>query len=148
MTDFDEPLKIAKVCAVCGRVLSYWSERGWFHAAPELLADDHPAVPVDHTDVPFIGRCDFCQADRPGFVIPCKPFALNVLPGHGSSADWAACDTCARLVDTNQWSAVLRRARIAYQHVSGAPMLHDVEATVRLLYAQVRRNVTGPSRPL
>lgn len=148
MTDFDGLPEVARVCAVCGRVLSYWPDRGWGHAIVEQRINDHPAVPVDPTDVPFIGRCDFCQADHPGRVIPCRPFALDILPGHGSSSDWAACDICAKLVDANRWSTLFNRARGAFERESGGPIPPEVEVAVRLLYTQVRSNITGRSRPI
>lgn len=138
----------ARVCGVCGRVLSYWEGRGWMHAFCDLRDEDHPAVPVQPEDIEFIGRCDFCQADHPTFVVPCRPFELEILPQHGSTADWAACEVCARLVDAGHWAKLRRRAIRAFERVAGEPVQPEVEHAIKLLYAQLRENIEGSSRPL
>lgn len=100
-----------RVCAVCGRVLDYVSGAGWRHTLTDLENEDHPAVPVALTDIAPVFRCDFCSVDDPAWSIPVESFEVS--PGHGSDADWAACDVCVQFVRRRSWRQLADRASSA-----------------------------------
>lgn len=150
---------VAKVCAVCNRVLaSLEGEDGslqWVHG---LQDDDHMPVPVDREDTVPEFRCDFCNMDESTWRLPVRSFplpfsrsieeALNAegAPQHMSSGDWAACDTCARYIELNQWNAVLRRAVTHWERTHGK-MNHIVRTSLSTMHKTVRKNIKGPLEP-
>jgi hypothetical protein len=141
-----------RVCAVCGRVLDRQDNR-WFHG--EAIADepdvkDHPVIAVLDTDVPLEhirAKCDFCFADDPEYVLPARSFEN---PGGitGSDGDWAPCAACADLIQKNDWKGLLRRARAGYEARHQIVMTGEMVTAVASLYRRLRKNITGPIRPL
>lgn len=133
------------VCGVCGRVLDHRDDIGFVHTVGDAAADHDPMpVPMDEALV-VAGRCDFCYADYPEWVIPAREF--EALPGHMSSGDWAACEECIRLIDSNQWSALQRRAAQSWLSRHGEPMAAPVLANLPRLYRLLRSNITGSKQP-
>ena len=148
-----------QVCAVCGRILNAYvspeGERSWLHIFADL-PEDHPAIPVGLSDgiVPQ-SRCDFCSAEDPAWELPARSF---VIPGltlgpvdNGSNGNWSACDSCAQLIDRNQWTALRRRALAAWldstaDRDTGADGGADVDRQLSQLYRLLRSNLTGPLR--
>lgn len=131
----------AQVCAVCARVLNFDSAFGWAHAYQDQ-PEDHPAVPVDCSEVHVQGRCDFCSEEEPTWVVPAKDF--EYFSGHGSHGDWAACRTCAHAIARHDWDTVLSRAEALVPANDRA----DFRAGLKLLYSKLRVNLTGPPEPL
>lgn len=143
MSDEEPYLLPRHACAVCGHVLDYVHGAGWSHGIGDASLWDHPAVPVLATDLPALEeRCDFCYADSTSWVIPARSF---VSMGASSGGNWAACDECCRLVETNQWNALLRRVKTSWTERHGE-MEQAVESGLRALYRQLRKNITGPAR--
>jgi hypothetical protein len=144
-TEGDQSPYEPSVCAVCGRVLDHRDDVGFVHTVGDAGADHDPIpVPVDQALV-VAGRCDFCYADYPEWVIPAREF--EALPGHMSSGDWAACEACARLIESNQWSALQRRAAQSWLQRHGEPMAPLVLAGLPRLYRLLRKNITGTKQP-
>ena len=132
-------------CGVCGRVLDHRDDVGFVHTVGDAAADHDPVpVPVDQALV-VAGRCDFCYVDYPAWVIPAREF--EALPGHMSAGDWAACDACVALIESNQWSALIRRAAESWQRRHGEPMAQQVLAGLPRLYRLLRKNITGSKQP-
>jgi hypothetical protein len=153
-----EPGK-AKVCAVCARVLSLLEDpdgnETWVHGIQD---DDHLPVPVEPDDVLAEYRCDFCNMDESTYRLPVRPFPLpfarNIMealneagaPDHMSGQDWATCNTCARYIELNQWSAVLRRAVVQWEKTHGR-ILPEIRTHLASLHRSVRKNITGSLVP-
>lgn len=140
--DMPKP-SLSHVCEVCRRVLDFHEHEGYRHTIGDADAD-HAPVPIPAIEVDEIaGRCDFCYADGPEFVIPARDF--EVVPGHESLGDWAACATCADLIGSDQWSRLVRRASEGYEQRHG-PMDAQVAASLPRLYRLLRKNMSGSPR--
>lgn len=133
------------VCGVCGRVLDHREGVGFEHSVGDRASEDHEPVPVPQSQALVVhGRCDFCYVDNPGWVVPAEDF--EVMPGQMSGGNWAACDDCARLIESNQWSALVRRARTGWEARHG-PMPAPVSESLPRLYRLLRRHITGSLQP-
>ena len=131
-------------CAVCGLVLNrrvLASADGlteeWLHNQPA----DHPTVPVPVSDIRTNFRCDFCLADNARWTLPVAQY--EAAPGNMNEGDWAACDVCADLVRAGKWNAIVGRVAKAFRAQSGQSV--QTEA-LRMVYRQLRANITGPLR--
>lgn len=130
---------------MCGRVLDHRDDIGFVHTVGDAGAD-HDPMPIPMAEALVVaGRCDFCYEDYPAWVIPAREF--EVLPGHMSTGDWAACDACVRLIETNQWSTLQRRAAQSWLDRHGEPMAPPVFAGLPRLYRLLRKNITGSKQP-
>ena len=137
------------MCQTCQRVLDLWTDGAvaTYRHTP-LDPDDHPVVPVP-TPADFTGgRCDFCGAEPPAFVVPARDFMDPTHPDRLSRGDWSACVACAELINRNDWTAVHRRFRASWQQASGIPLPTAVAAAVHALHVKLRNNITGPLRPI
>jgi len=133
-----------RVCAACGRVLDYHEGSGWAHTFDPTL-QDHPAVPVLDTEIPtVVEKCDFCFGDGTTWILPARDFEVG--PNHGSDGDWGACDQCAELIQTNQWTRLVQRVKDSWPHQHGMPMPSGSELWLRRTYRKLRDNITGPIR--
>lgn len=131
-----------RVCAVCARVLDSHPLLGWVHTYADRIPEDHPPVPVDWEQVHVRGRCDFCSAEAPAWVVPAESF--QVAPGHGSEGDWASCDRCVTFVRRDDWAALARHA--AHQlNSAGAGVDPSI---LEGMYLVLRDHLTGQPRPL
>jgi hypothetical protein len=102
-------------------------------------------VPVPQSEATVVaGRCDFCYEDHPAWLIPARDF--EVLPGHFSGGDWAACDGCMALIEANSWSGLLRRAKSGWESRHGA-MPTEVSSSLPRLYRLLRKNISGSPVP-
>ncbi len=143
-----------RVCAVCARMLDYVVDAdAWQHTLGALVdgEGDHPAVPASPTEIFVVGFCDFCYAPDPPLEIPARDFEFPGprLPGQidASSGAWGACRECARLVDTNQWTALARRTQAGHLRRYGEPMVPLAVTLTRKAHRALRSHITGPSRP-
>jgi hypothetical protein len=140
-----------RVCAVCGRALDYYNsadphvDSGWMHTMQDREHEDHPAVPASLDEIEMVGRCDFCNADEPHWVIPAKTF--EVLPGSMSNGDWAACDACCELIATRRWESLIRRAASSTVYRDTTPQAM-VKASLASLYSRLKKNITGEPYPI
>lgn len=133
------------VCAECGRVLDHKTGVGFMHTVGDLNAG-HKAVPIPQSEAQVvIGRCDFCYEDYPAWVVPAREF--EVLSGHVSTGDWAACETCAALIEGNRWSALVRRAQEGWESRHQQQMPEGLAASLPRLYRLLRKNITGSLKP-
>lgn len=135
-------------CAVCGRILGKAPD-GYIHP-PADQPEDHPCVPVSLDQIESIGRCDFCNVDFPGWVVPARDFemptrGLKTSHAHWSRGGWTACDACAALIRDNKWDGLLRRASRLAGERWGVPA-SLMRAKLDPLYNRIRKNVTGPVR--
>lgn len=136
-------------CAICGRVLDHYSEEdsegGWFHAEMDVDETDHVAVPVGVDEIRTTYRCDFCLIDiAEPWVVPARTF--SVTPTNRSEGDWAACETCARLILKNDWNSLARRCVNAVMRETADGENLDpvtVEQTMKHMHRLLRKNITG-----
>lgn len=139
-----EPEPEPFVCGVCGRVLDHRSGVGYQHTLSDAEVGHEP-VPVRQSEAEFVaGRCDFCFADFPQWIVPAHAF--EVAPGHMSNNDWAACNECAELIEGDRWTGLLRRAKASWETRNGG-MSPGVEANLGRLYRLLRRNISGSLQP-
>jgi hypothetical protein len=68
--------------------------------------------------------CDFCSSENvvkrypaADFTAP-APFSNHVLE-QVSMGDWAACPTCASLIDRGQWNTLLNRSIDSFYSLNG-----------------------------
>lgn len=139
-----------RVCAVCARVLDTRSHPDgtltWHHTLQDRHAD-HPAVPVEQGTAYTEYRCDFCNTDESAYVLPVRDFPLPGAPGAMSDGDWSACTGCARLIDLNQWAALMRRSLANQKRQNGEEMADIRKASQGILWRAVRKNITGTMKP-
>lgn len=138
----------SRVCIVCGRILDYQESVGWIHSLASLdpAEKDHPPIPVlpEEAGEQTRARCDFCYADYPEYVLPVKSF--TAITGMAESVgDWAACEMCARLIESNQWNALQTRVRTSWEARHGE-FADELEREQKRLYRVLRKNITGPLR--
>jgi hypothetical protein len=102
--------------------------------------------------------CDFCYDPKPAVLFPAKDFAaphpkpetdLCLDPGWISSSGWAACDTCAVFVQSENYDGLAKRAASL---VPGVPTeRRDDPGLIDFLkdvYAKFHAARTGPPRPM
>jgi hypothetical protein len=145
-----------RVCATCGRVLERWVSPD---GTEEQFRHSHIDQPETHAPVPvkpqeaasWTGRCDFCSADNPAWVLPARDFQFVQFEDDeydtGSAGGWAACDECARLIRQNAWTRLVTRAQAHYEEKHG-PMHPQAALAMRVMYRNLRKNVTGSLRPI
>ncbi|MFF1555876.1 hypothetical protein ACFVX3_33215, partial [Rhodococcus erythropolis] len=78
------------------------------------------------------GACDFCTTGQATWELP-----VNTFTNHSErieSGNWAACNTCANLIEKNQWNALVRR--VTTQTLENHPDLPDT--TTPLLETQLK----------
>lgn len=99
------------------------------------------------------GRCDFCGDRHPAWHYPCREFVRGVVPGSRRlvlhmMGPWAACASCRRLIDADEWGRLLRRVtrlyRAANPGLSPAAAL-AIEAELPALWLQFQAHRTGPA---
>lgn len=112
------------------------------HALQDQTADHEP-VPVIPPPGWHEGRCDFCNADHPAWELPVRDFTVPGLASHSSAGSWAACDRCASLIRAGNWKALERQAMRRMIELGGDRTGYTL---IRMLYKQVRKNVSGPLR--
>ena len=58
--------------------------------------------------------CDFCAAAPVFNLYLCRNFVFHDRPifAHNVVGTWAACEQCAALIQTEQWSALVERNRV------------------------------------
>jgi hypothetical protein len=145
------------VCKTCKRPLERHVQKGtgeetWEHHQQDSLAG-HKPVPVSPEDGKIHGRCDFCNDDLVSekFVLPVSDFIAGRNPINGKlqgyEGDWMACGICAGLIDSNQWSALIRRVQYRWEKDHGMPAPEDKKTGWSVLYRLLRRNITGSLRP-
>lgn len=146
MTDTDPP---QRTCAVCARVLNVYTDKNgadhWIHGLGEEL--DHPAIPVEQDQVHTAYRCDFCYVDGIAWVVPVRTFRLPDAEHAASEGDWSACADCGPLIDSNRWTALLRRVIGLWEEHHGVAMPEAHQRSLGVLYRALRKNMTGSLRP-
>lgn len=144
---------------MCGRALTGWTpvyggvkyhqDQEWRHPMDEEATEDHAPVPVPYKDIPHQqrGRCDFCHAESPGFIVPVRSFTPDYgpdvdRPDDMTVANWSACGLCATYVRKGRWDALAQRAVTQISAHQDVPRARVREHVLRL-QAQVRKNMTG-----
>jgi hypothetical protein len=139
----------AKVCAKCRRVLALYEDgdgnEEWIHGLQD--SGDHTAQPVDQNELHAQYRCDFCTTDESAFILPVAEFALPGQPNNMSGDDWSACWECARRIETNQWTALFKRAVTMWERAHGERMAPEIKEALRKLHLMIRKNVKGALYP-
>lgn len=133
-----------RACAVCARMLDYFQatdggESGWQHGFVDSPAD-HLAVPVEPGQIHTRGRCDFCSAESPTWMIPARDF--HAVGASYSDGGWGACEACKTLVDGDRWNTLIARVMTA------CDLPPDAVTHLRRLYRALRANITGAPTPL
>lgn len=138
------------ICVVCRRTLDLAenSEGSRYqHTFQDSINEDHEPIPV-FPDANWAVRCDFCNVDVATYHIPAKDFEMPGLRGHHSRGAWAACIECGMLIDTNQWTKLIRRVADKYSERHGTPMLPEAQAALGPLYRTLRKKINGPMREI
>lgn len=140
-----KPLHIPgrKVCGTCLRVLDYNESYGVWQHPSDMAFADHPAQPVDDTEVPAVEeKCDFCFAPSTEWILPAADF--EVAPNHGSVGDWGACAECGELIKADNWPALIQRVKDSWPGALGEGISAEGEMWLRRTYKVLRRKATGP----
>ena len=137
------------ICRVCRNALDFHlSIDGveWLHTYGDVLdgVADHEPEP-ERAPEGWRGKCDFCNA-TPDFKVPARTFEM--IAGHHSDGDWAACGPCAFLIERDRWGELLRRAAAGHEKRHGRTMGEAEQAMLKRLYRMLRKNITGSVRPL
>ncbi|MGH3985857.1 MAG: hypothetical protein ACRDTZ_00875 [Pseudonocardiaceae bacterium] len=136
------------ICQTCGRVLAAktFAEQTvvYQHTFQDSL--DHDARPTPMPPDYEGGRCDFCNLDHPSFTVPARSF-VTPNTGYGSRGDWAACATCATLIQRNQWTTLITRV-VALAERDHGREVPTLRTELGGLYRRLRTNITGALRPV
>lgn len=140
----------ARACAVCGRVLeavlnsSTGETVDYQHSLAGSVDEfDHMPVPVLYGEIPdqLRPRCDFCHADWPTHTLVTIPLTM---PGSDETvrwdAEWAACEECAELIQTNRWPVLTRRAIASFEARYGK-LGYQTATDLRVVMYQLRKNM-------
>lgn len=134
------------VCLTCREVLDFTEPPGVFTHILTMdgPARDHDPIPVPDLEFTHINEhCDFCFCGETEWVLPAKEFQTS--PGHISSGDWGACGPCGLLIRAGKWGSLAKRNRQVWPTVhSGRQQPAELAQGVRLLWAELRKHVTGP----
>jgi hypothetical protein len=92
--------------------------------------------------------CDFCSGTPIYASYPAKTFTAQQVENPdgkklniNSQADWAACKTCADLVDASQWDALLQRSVKTFRVKFGGMIPErDLRKFISDLHRQFREN--------
>lgn len=137
------------ICQTCRQVLSKHTRGQSVHYehGEQDLPNNHPAIPIE-APADYLGRCDFCNGGIPAYLVPARDFRLPGSETDWSQGDWAACVECAPLIERNEWSALIRRIVDLYEPAHGYPMSDIGRSSMRAMYRSLRKNITGPLRPM
>lgn len=142
-----------RMCEVCHRVLSVLVEKDgtitMVHSGQDTLAGvDHEPDPVP-VDGRVRIRCDFCNAETPQhacWTLPTATFVELEIDDttHMSGGDFAACGTCAELIDADRWGLLVRRARFVAERRLNKQLDPVVVQALQIHLANVRMHMLGP----
>jgi hypothetical protein len=79
-------------------------------------------------------NCDFCYAPKPTRAYQCRDFESKAMMGNGSTGGWAACRTCARMIDAKQY-------RKLAAHAANSFFRRNPEFSQHLVYTAVREQM-------
>lgn len=63
-------------------------------------------------------------------------------------SDWAACATCAPLIERNRWTSLTSRAVAVREGRDDRLVPPEERTAIAALHRQVRQNITGSIRPI
>jgi hypothetical protein len=96
--------------------------------------------------------CDFCSGKEIYADYPASDFNVWQVPkpdgsklNINSQSDWAACKTCAELIDAESWNALLERSLETFRRKYGAIL---PEAEMRKSIADLHRQFRENRRPI
>jgi hypothetical protein len=155
MADVEDPQPT--ICETCDRAVDIRATADgvtFTHTIHD--PDDHPVVAVPAPPGWSGGRCDFCSAEQPRFVLPARDFAMTdvldvpaELAGWNySKGDWAACEPCALLIQADRWTSLERRSAAEFEKSHGLPRTEEARTATRALHRKLRKNITGSLRPI
>ena len=91
--------------------------------------------------------CDFCTAEKVFKLYRCENFVFNNMPVfQNGCGTWAACKTCAELVDADRWSELTERSFVKFAKRHGPISrrdsfgLRDQFRTIHQLFRDHRMN--------
>lgn len=127
-------------CAVCGLILTRHHKDGkaqFMHGPGD--SRDHPPIAVPAAQLRANIRCDFCLADHATWTLPCETYPIGGGPDM-NIGDWAVCDVCAGLLQTDDWDLITQRVWERFVERNGpAPKL-----AFELMYEELRPHILGP----
>lgn len=133
------------MCRVCHRTLDMRTdETGVTYLHPIAAPADHEPVPVA-PDAEWRVLCDFCAAEGAAFTLPVRDFTDRRTGAH-SSGDWAACAGCARLIERDEWTALVRRVALAFERRNAVVAGEGIRQHLQALYRTLRAAIAGPLR--
>lgn len=135
------------ICRHCRRVLNHYADEhgvAYIHATQDQPADGHQPEPIPMPEGYNEGRCDFCNTDQPGFVLPARDF--QVPGGHMSLGNWAVCAECKPLIERDEWSKLTRR--VLEKRAAMGGMTEMFASVLPPLYRRLRKAISGPIRSI
>lgn len=86
--------------------------------------------------------CDFCSAGDPPRKYLCAPFRMMTIFGIEQWSDnaWAACNTCAELIDNDRWDALTQRSlkSLPFRHLLNAAELQKFREILTTMHQGFR----------
>lgn len=140
-----EPVTICRICHLTLDIRTDEDGGKYRHTQQDASMDrDHSPAPISVEPYAGQGRCDFCNASAPEWLVPSADFEVPGLQGIYSKGHWAACWTCALLADSSRWQQLLNRSVNSYQvrHGFADPLLRDA---LRRYHVELRKNILGES---
>jgi hypothetical protein len=84
--------------------------------------------------------CDFCSDPNITRDFKTRTFTFSYFPIWGSQGDWAACDTCAALVDAGKWDELLDRSMLGFYRELTPEELSVIRPLVGQLHQEFNQN--------
>lgn len=146
----------AGACGICGRILDWATDQDgsnghWVHTAQDRINEDHEPLWVPENAILPTYRCDFCNQDNPEFELPSKDFTIAFATE--SSGVWTCCATCLELITADKWPELVERSIDMSEPIltllrDGDASKAEIRQFLTGMYAELKRNLTGPPRPL
>jgi hypothetical protein len=90
---------------------------------------------------PDMHLCDFCSSNEIFKMYPNRQ-TVEMMPGIIDSGGWAACRTCADLIDAERWQDLCQRSADTFMEIYGFPK-HErptIEAAMNEIHRGFREN--------
>lgn len=93
--------------------------------------------------------CDFCSSPDVVYRYPCYDDSIiiegnGVALGLGSIGDWASCEACSSLIDTDNREGLVNRSIVTYTDISdGRLTSYDITDMMQVIHAMFWRRRHG-----
>lgn len=124
------------MCGACHFVLTEVGTQ-WVHTLNP--SDGHVPIPVstDPETVRYV--CDFCIQEETTWSFPCAAYRVPEI-GWENTDDWASCDTCKPIVESNDAIALMER----HLEAQSGPVSSMALAGMLLMFQRFVEHRMGP----